>query len=176
VRVGVDIGGTFTDLVALDEDGELRVGKALNRSEGPQAGLADAAAAAGVGLGGVTAGTHGTTHVTNQLVERRGARVGLLCTRGFRDVLEIQRSFRARGFDVSYVKRPPLVPRRRRLEIGGRASRTSSRSPWRSTTPTPTRRTSSASRSSSARQRPTCRSPPRPTSTGASASTSASRP
>jgi N-methylhydantoinase A len=121
MRVGCDIGGTFTDLVALDpERRALRVGKALNSGAGPAGGLTAALGAAGVGSDRVSELSHGTTTVTNLLIERTGARVGLVCTRGFRDVLELQYGFRARTFDARYHKTPPLVPRERRLEVGGR--------------------------------------------------------
>lgn len=63
---------------------------------------------------------HGTTTITNLLIERTGARVGLITTQGFRDVLEIQLSYRQRSLDISYVKTPPIVPRHLRLEIRGR--------------------------------------------------------
>jgi N-methylhydantoinase A len=78
---------------------------------------------AGVPLEAVTKLIHGTTVVTNLLIERTGEPVGLICTRGFRDVLEIQLSFRTRTFDSRYRKVDPLVPRRHRLEIGGRIDR-----------------------------------------------------
>lgn len=121
MRVGCDIGGTFTDLIAVEPGGGgLLVGKALNSGYGATGGLGDALEQAGVEPGSVTELTHGTTTVTNLLIERTGAKVGLVTTRGFRDVLEIQLSFRQRTFDGHYTKTPPVIPRGRRLEIGGR--------------------------------------------------------
>jgi N-methylhydantoinase A len=125
VRLGVDIGGTFTDLAALDPgEGSLRVAKALNQAGHGESGLADVLGAAGLVEADVKELTHATTIVTNLFVERSGATVGLVCSRGFRDVLEIQLSYRERTFDLSYRKTPPLVPRRLRLEIGGRIDAT----------------------------------------------------
>jgi N-methylhydantoinase A len=121
VNLAVDIGGTFTDLAAFDPaGGHLLVAKALNRAGHGEGGLRDALSAAGLPPAGISEMTHATTVITNLLVERRGAEVGLICSRGFRDVLEMRLSFRERTFDLSYEKTPPLVPRRRRVEIGGR--------------------------------------------------------
>jgi N-methylhydantoinase A len=121
LNLGVDTGGTFTDLVAYDPQlGKLVVSKELNRGQGPRQDLAAALESAGIDRDDVQDFTHGTTKVTNLLIERAGAKVGLLCTRGFRDVLEIQLSYRKRPFDLFYVKTPPLVPRHLRLEVGGR--------------------------------------------------------
>lgn len=128
MKVGCDVGGTFTDLVALDDEGGLRLGKALNSGTGPAVGVLDALAAGGARPEAVTEFSHGTTTVTNLLLERTGAAVGLLCTRGFRDILEIQLSFRERTFAARYRKEPALVPRHRRLEIGGRIERDGSES------------------------------------------------
>jgi N-methylhydantoinase A len=121
MRVGSDIGGTFTDLVAVSADGgELLFGKALNGAGGPAEGLLAALRAASVEPEAVTELSHGTTTVTNLLIERTGATVGLVTTRGFRDVLEIQLSFRERTFDGRYRKTPAMVPRELRREVGGR--------------------------------------------------------
>jgi N-methylhydantoinase A len=128
MKVGCDVGGTFTDLVALDDDGALRLGKALNSGTGPAGGVIDSLAAAGALRAEVTEFSHGTTTVTNLLLERTGAGVGLLCTRGFRDVLEIQLSFRERTFAARYRKEPAFVPRHRRLEVSGRIERDGSES------------------------------------------------
>src|SRR5918994_6442122 len=121
MRLGVDIGGTFTDLVAFDGDqNRVLVGKALNAAEGPASGLKTALGSVDVEGAEVRELTHGTTLVTNLLIERSGATVGVICTRGFRDLLEIQLSWRSRTFDLRYEKTPPLVPRHLRVEIGGR--------------------------------------------------------
>ncbi len=128
MKVGCDVGGTFTDLVALDEQGTLRLGKALNSGTGPAGGVIDSLAAVGAAPGDIAELSHGTTVVTNLLLERTGAEVGLICTRGFRDILEIQLSFRERTFAARYRKEAPVVPRHRRLEIGGRIERDGSES------------------------------------------------
>lgn len=121
MNLGVDTGGTFTDLVAYEPQlGRLVVSKELNRGLGPRQDLAAALESAGIERDEVEGLTHGTTKVTNLLIERAGAKVGLLCTRGFRDILEIQLSYRKKPFDLFYVKTPPLVPRHLRIEIGGR--------------------------------------------------------
>jgi N-methylhydantoinase A len=124
MRLGVDVGGTFTDLIAFDPSTEgVVVGKALNDGTDPVGGLIESLRQADVRPEQVTEMIHGTTMVTNLLIERNGARVGLICSRGFRDLLEIQLSWRSRTFDLRYEKTPPLVPRARRMEIGGRIDR-----------------------------------------------------
>ncbi|MDX6600232.1 MAG: N-methylhydantoinase, partial [Gaiellales bacterium] len=121
MNLGVDIGGTFTDLVAYDAEGERTVvAKVLNEGSGPQRDLLAALAQAGIPSEDVEHMRHGTTVVTNLLIERDGAKVGLIATRGFRDVLEIRRSYRERSLDLDYRKSAPLVPRHLRLEVGGR--------------------------------------------------------
>lgn len=128
MKVGCDVGGTFTDLVALGDDGVMRLGKALNSGTGPAEGTLTALRAAGASAEDVTEFSHGTTTVTNLLIERTGAAVGLITTRGFRDILEIQYSFRERTFAAHYRKEPALVPRHLRLEVGGRIERDGSES------------------------------------------------
>ncbi len=128
MKVGCDVGGTFTDLVALGDDGVMRLGKALNSGTGPAEGTITALRAAGATPADVTEFSHGTTTVTNLLIERTGAAVGLITTRGFRDILEIQYSFRERTFAAHYRKEAPLVPRHLRLEVGGRIERDGSES------------------------------------------------
>jgi len=119
--VGVDVGGTFTDLVAREGSGRLRACKVpttpANLARGVLNGLAAVRHAAGV----PASVAHGTTVVTNAIVERRGARVGLVTTRGFRDVLEIARQSRLHLYDLRLPPKPePLVERRLRLEVGER--------------------------------------------------------
>ena len=121
MRLGVDIGGTFTDLVAHDlERGETVVSKVLGQGTGPGADVSAALGAASIPPEDVRQLTHGTTAVTNLLIERTGANVGVITTRGFRDLLEIQQSHRARSIDIEYDKTPPIVPRQLRFEISGR--------------------------------------------------------
>src|ERR1044071_4137276 len=103
-RIGVDIGGTFTDLVWVDEaTGAVRVGKLLTTPKDPSQAVEEGvvtllheadAGAGGAGAGAVRALIHGTTLATNALIERKGARVGLLATAGFRDAVEIGREGR----------------------------------------------------------------------------------
>jgi N-methylhydantoinase A len=119
--VGVDVGGTFTDLVAREGSGRLRACKVpttpANLARGVLNGLATVRAAAGP----PASVAHGTTVVTNAIVEGRGARVGLVTTRGFRDVLEIQRMSRLHLYDLRLPpKPPPLVERPLRLEVSER--------------------------------------------------------
>ncbi len=120
VRLGVDIGGTFTD-VAL-EVGERRfTTKILTTPQAPEEGvlaaLRSVTAKAGVEAGQVVLIVHGTTLATNALIERKGARTALLTTEGFRDVLEIRHENRFEQYDINMDLPPPLVPRRLRLPI-----------------------------------------------------------
>ncbi|MGN6699676.1 MAG: hydantoinase/oxoprolinase family protein, partial [Thermomicrobiales bacterium] len=125
LRVGVDIGGTFTDLMLFDErTGALTIGKVLTTPREPAAGvetgLRETLADAGeqpTAIGGVI---HGTTLVTNALIERTGATTALLTTRGFRDAVEIRREGRYDLYDLFLEMPPPLAPRRRRLEVDER--------------------------------------------------------
>ncbi|WP_255945332.1 hydantoinase/oxoprolinase family protein [Streptomyces odontomachi] len=124
MRIGVECGGTFTDLVVLDDDGVLRAtDKVFSTPASP-----DRAVTAGLGdlpeelrEGAVL--LHGSTVATNALIERKGARVGLIVTRGFRDVLELQRQDRTSMYDLAYRKPEPLVPRERVAEVTERIDR-----------------------------------------------------
>jgi N-methylhydantoinase A len=121
-RVGIDIGGTFTDAALVDgRTGQARVVKVLTTPEDPARGFM-AALERGLGecgAGGpdVAAVVHATTVATNAIIEGKTARVGMLVTRGFRDILEIGRQIRSRLYDVHLQKPAPLVPRRWSLEI-----------------------------------------------------------
>ena len=123
-RVGVDIGGTFTDLVLRRPDGSLKVSKVSSTPDDPGRavvhGLARLLRDAGVSPGEVAEVVHGTTVASNTILQKRGARVGLLTTRGFRDVLEIGRVRTPDLFDLTWEKPAPLVPRRHRLEVDER--------------------------------------------------------
>lgn len=119
--VAVDTGGTFTDLAVYDaETGSTRFSKTLTTASdlvvGAMKGLADT----NVPLSETCVFTHGTTHVINSLLERRGARTALVTTRGFRDVLEIGRGNRAEPFNLRYRRDAPLIPRDLRFEINER--------------------------------------------------------
>jgi len=111
VRVGVDVGGTFTDLVALGRRG-LIVTKVLSTPEAPERGIWDAYEAAEL-REAPDALIHGTTIATNALLERKGARVVLVVTEGFEDLLELRRQDRASLYDLARHHLPPLVPRER---------------------------------------------------------------
>ncbi|MBI2462557.1 MAG: hydantoinase/oxoprolinase family protein, partial [Candidatus Rokubacteria bacterium] len=124
-RIGVDIGGTFTDLVLIDErSGALAVDKVLTTPKDPsqavEAGLVRLLAEAGAPAGEVRTLIHGTTLATNAIIERKGAKTALLTTRGFRDALEIGREGRYDMYDLFIEPPRPLVPRRLRLEVGER--------------------------------------------------------
>jgi len=119
-RLGVDIGGTFTD-VAL-ESGERRfTAKGLTTPRAPEQGVLaivrSVIAEAGIAPGDVQLIIHGTTLATNALIERKGAKTALLTTEGFRDVIEIRHENRFEQYDVNIDLPPPLVPRRLRLPI-----------------------------------------------------------
>src|SRR5690349_16055885 len=103
VRIGVDVGGTFTDLIAHEPDtGTVVVGKVLTASTAPDEGVLKAigASLSAEALTGAETFVHGTTVGLNALLERRGATVGLLVTEGFRDVLELRRGDRSDPYDL----------------------------------------------------------------------------
>ncbi len=120
VRLGVDIGGTFTD-VALEAGSRRFTAKTLTTPHSPEEGvlvaLRSVIAEAGVTPGQVQIVIHGTTLATNALIERKGAKTALLTTEGFRDVVEIRHENRFEQYDVNIDLPPPLVPRRLRLPI-----------------------------------------------------------
>jgi N-methylhydantoinase A len=124
-RLGVDIGGTFTDLVLADETtGRLRVGKVLTTPKDPahavEHGVTALLGDAGMTATAVRAVAHGTTLATNALIERKGARTALLTTRGFRDAIEIGREGRYDMYDLFIDPPAPLVPRHLRVEVDER--------------------------------------------------------
>ena len=115
-RLGVDVGGTFTDLVAIVET-ELVTGKVPSTPQDQSEGAMRAVEAAGVSSGDIAAFAHGMTVATNALLERRGARTALVTTEGFRDVLEIGRQNRPSLYSLSTDRPPPLVPRELRFTV-----------------------------------------------------------
>jgi N-methylhydantoinase A len=118
LRIGIDIGGTFTDLVALDEaTGTLVDTKALSTPHDLLLGILRCVDQAGARLSDCRLVIHGTTIGINALMERKGARTGLITTEGFRDVLEIGRGNFLRMYDVLYRRPTSLVPRGLRLEV-----------------------------------------------------------
>lgn len=115
--VGVDVGGTFTDLFLQGQDGaEPRVVKVPSTPEDPSVGVLDALRHSGLDSGGVDALLHGTTIATNALIERRGASCALVTTRGFRDILELGRRDRPHVYGLSGRQRP-LIGRDQRWEV-----------------------------------------------------------
>ncbi len=125
VRVATDIGGTFTDLVLFDdaapgERAPVRIRKEDTRPADLTEGVARAIVGARLDLGDVAFLAHGSTVVINTLLERKGARTGLITTRGFRDVLEIARGNRPDLFNFRFRKPPPFVPRYLRCEVDER--------------------------------------------------------
>jgi len=119
-RIGVDVGGTFTDIVLALPDGQIYVNKTtttpLDPGEGAATGVAAVLAEAGLDPSEVAEVVHGTTVASNAILQKIGARTGLLTTRGFRDVLEIGRIRTPGMFQLGWRKPEPLVPRRWRLE------------------------------------------------------------
>src|SRR5580658_11027883 len=124
-RIGIDIGGTFTDVALVEEaSGRIGVAKVPTTPADPAAGVLVAldvamrryaVAPAEVGLL-----SHATTIVTNAILEEKGARAALVTTRGFRDLLELRRSARANLYDLFQDAPATLIPRRRRFEISER--------------------------------------------------------
>ena len=122
MRVGVDSGGTFTDVVAFDPDrGRLVFHKVASTPDDPAAGIVSGALGAAERAAAqptdVAMLIHGTTVATNQVLQRAGARVALITTAGFRDVLHIQRQSRPRMYDLRSRRTAPLVPRELRFEV-----------------------------------------------------------
>ena len=120
--VGVDIGGTFTDVVVLDEARrELQIGKVATTPDDQSTGFITALDGLGVPYDAIDLVTHGTTVATNAVLERDGGRCGLIATRGFRDILELRRRDRPHMYGLTGTYEP-LIPRDRRLR-GNRTHR-----------------------------------------------------
>ncbi len=115
VLAGVDTGGTFTDIVLL-QDGKLRVHKVLSTPADPSRAILDGLAQLDA-MGELQVLVHGSTVATNAVLERRGVSTGLITTAGFRDVLEIGRQTRPKLYDLRVQKVLPLVPRSERVEV-----------------------------------------------------------
>jgi N-methylhydantoinase A len=120
-RIAVDIGGTFTDIAVLTDAGLIHQSKISSTPDDPSIavieGVAQLLAELSLPPGAVAEVLHGTTVGSNTILQRKGARTGLITTRGFRDVLEIGRIRMPDMFDLSWDKPKPLVPRRHRLEV-----------------------------------------------------------
>ena len=119
-RLGVDIGGTFTD-VALETGGERFSAKLLTTPHAPERGVLAAIHAvlqeAALSPADLSIIIHGTTLATNAIIERKGAKTALITTEGFRDTVEIRHENRFEQYDVNIDLPPPLVPRRLRCVV-----------------------------------------------------------
>src|SRR5260221_7819433 len=125
-RAGVDIGGTFTDIVLLGDNGERYTKKVSSTVDDYARAIVDGLAALldeiGAAPGGIVELLHGTTVASNAILELKGAKTGLITTKGFRDVLEIRNLRMPRLYDMSWTKPPPLVERRLRVEVDERVN------------------------------------------------------
>src|ERR1700732_5494006 len=125
-RVAVDIGGTFTDIALLTDTSLIHQSKISSTPADPSIavieGVAQLLAELSVAPGAIAEVLHGTTVGSNTILKRKGARTGLITTRGFRDVLEIGRIRMPDMFDLTWDKPAPLVPRRHRLEVTERTA------------------------------------------------------
>ncbi|WP_003541509.1 hydantoinase/oxoprolinase family protein [Desulfotomaculum nigrificans] len=117
MRVATDIGGTFTDLVSVDEQGRISIAKSHTTPPNFEQGVIDVIQKSGIDPREIEAFIHGTTVIINALTERKGAKTGLITTKGFRDVLEIGRGNRPDLYNVRYQKPTPFVPRYLRKEV-----------------------------------------------------------
>jgi N-methylhydantoinase A len=117
MRVATDIGGTFTDLVYVDENGRVGVAKSHTTPPYFEKGVMDVIEKSGVDQRAIKTFIHGTTVIINALTERKGVKTGLITTKGFRDVLEIARGNRPDLFNVRYQKPTPFVERYLRQEV-----------------------------------------------------------
>src|SRR3954463_13596496 len=120
VRMAVDIGGTFTDIV-LDRGAQRLTRKVLTTAQRPEEGVLEGTrlvlADAGLHFSDIDVFVHGTTLATNAIIERRGARTALIATEGFRDVLDIATESRYDQYDLTIEKPKPLVPRALRFTV-----------------------------------------------------------
>jgi len=124
-RIGIDVGGTFTDLVAVDDGGRVILAKAASTPNDPSLGVMDGlellATTLGTGVSSLLAETerivHGTTVATNALLERKGAKVGLLTTEGHRDIIEMREGLKDDRYNLRMPPPIPLVPRALRIGV-----------------------------------------------------------
>src|SRR5580704_6405666 len=133
LKIGIDVGGTFTDFILAGHDADVVIHKVLSTPEDPSIavvqGLEELASLVrpAVGFASFVASidtiVHGTTVATNATLTHTGARCGLITTRGVRDALEMRRGIRERQYDNRYTNVTPLVPRYRRIGVGGRLDR-----------------------------------------------------
>jgi len=126
-RLGCDIGGTFTDFVLINDDtGQFQINKCLTTpgdpSDAVEQGIREMLERSPGFMPQIEEIIHGTTLVINAIIERKGARTGLITTRGFRDVLELGRELRYDAYDIFAEYPPPLVPRSLRHEVAERVA------------------------------------------------------
>ncbi len=119
MRLGVEVGGTFTDLVGIGPNG-ITVTKVPSVPRAPDEGAFNALLASGLDISAIEDLAHGSTIATNAVLERKGAKVAFVTTQGFRDVLFLQRHSRSRVYDLSYAKPDPVVHRRDCFEVSER--------------------------------------------------------
>jgi N-methylhydantoinase A len=117
MRVATDIGGTFTDLVYVDDGGKMGIAKSHTTPPNFERGVMNVLDESEINLDQLNTFIHGTTVIINALTERKGVKTGLITTKGFRDVLEIARGNRPDLFNVRYEKPTPFVPRHLRQEV-----------------------------------------------------------
>jgi N-methylhydantoinase A len=133
LKIGIDVGGTFTDFIVAGHGPESVIHKVLSTPEDPSiavvGGLEELAARLApqadfaAFIGSVDTIVHGTTVATNTTLTHTGAKSALMTTRGLRDALEMRRGIRERQYDNRYTNVTPLVPRYRRIGVGGRLDR-----------------------------------------------------
>ena len=120
MRIAVDIGGTFTDLVAIDDQGQIYRSKSLTTPDDLARGIQDCLSGAKIQVSKANFFVHGSTITINAVLERKGARTGLITTKGFRDVYEIGRGNRPEGYNLFFKRPVPLVSRDLRMEVDER--------------------------------------------------------
>ena len=119
MRVGIEVGGTFTDLVAIGPDG-IRITKVPSVPRAPDEGAFNALLASGIAIASIEDLAHGSTIATNAVLERKGFPTAFVTTKGFRDILALQRHGRSRIYDLEYQKPTPVVTRAASFEIAER--------------------------------------------------------
>ncbi len=119
MRIGIEVGGTFTDLIAIDGD-NIKVCKVPSTPHAPNLGALNAIEAVGINPADIDDLVHGSTVATNAILERKGAPTAFIATRGFRDVPSLQRHHREDIFDLKYQKPEPIIPRAHCFEVSER--------------------------------------------------------
>ena len=119
MRIGIEVGGTFTDLVAIGAEG-IRITKVPSVPAAPDEGAFNALMASGIAIAAIDDLAHGSTVATNAVLERKGFPTAFLTTRGFRDILALQRHGRERIYDLEYQKPKPVVTRAASFEVAER--------------------------------------------------------